>query len=417
MKRGITVHSTANVALVLAAVAAWVGVPAPNAAQPPTTSDAAPATMPADVLAGLERIGQRALAPGVAHEQWRSPAPLSIHVLRINLDEPSLDFEAVPGADNLATRERPSSAAARLSRPGHVAIAAINADMGARARNAPMAMFVREGELLVSPSRRTVLSLTKDRQARIGTFTTDIKLIPTTGGEAITVAAFNRVGDLEGPRLFSSLWLKSEKREAEVGEVMLRTSGRLDVPSSRVDAEVVSVSSSPGQTPIPDDHLVLQMSADSIDRDRFVAGENWSLQLAMDPAIPDVETVCGGVPRLLVDGEVVIPWKEEGVTIETFATSRHPRTGAGLDASGRQLILATTDGRQPGHSVGLTLDEHARLLLRLGAHNAANFDGGGSTTMVIEGAVVNKPSDKQGERATTSSLVIFSSAAVMPTGS
>jgi hypothetical protein len=53
----------------------------------------------------------------------------------------------------------------------------------------------------------------------------------------------------------------------------------------------------------------------------------------------------------------------------------------------------TVDGRQPDTSVGMTLVEAADLLLALGATDGINLDGGGSTTFVAGGAVVNTPSD------------------------
>jgi exopolysaccharide biosynthesis protein len=54
----------------------------------------------------------------------------------------------------------------------------------------------------------------------------------------------------------------------------------------------------------------------------------------------------------------------------------------------------------------MTLTEIANMMRKLGAWQAMNFDGGGSTTMVIDGAVVNKPSDKEGERAVGNALLV-----------
>lgn len=73
--------------------------------------------------------------------------------------------------------------------------------------------------------------------------------------------------------------------------------------------------------------------------------------------------------------------------------SLHPRTGAGVTADGK-LLLVTVDGRNSGHSLGVTTIELAEILLGFGAVNAINLDGGGSTTMVIANAtprVVNVP--------------------------
>ena len=62
---------------------------------------------------------------------------------------------------------------------------------------------------------------------------------------------------------------------------------------------------------------------------------------------------------------------------------------------------------QPGVSVGMTLDELARLLVEFGAVEAINLDGGGSTTMVLRGEVVNKPSDREGERPVSDAILVL----------
>ncbi|MFE3220187.1 phosphodiester glycosidase family protein [Streptomyces antimycoticus] len=77
---------------------------------------------------------------------------------------------------------------------------------------------------------------------------------------------------------------------------------------------------------------------------------------------------------------------------------RQPRTMAGLVPKGR-LILATVDGRQPGVSEGFTLEETARFMRSLGAVQALNLDGGGSTAMAVNGRLANVTSDATGERA------------------
>jgi exopolysaccharide biosynthesis protein len=74
----------------------------------------------------------------------------------------------------------------------------------------------------------------------------------------------------------------------------------------------------------------------------------------------------------------------------------HPRTAVGVSQDGRYLILLVIDGRQPGYSDGATLEETADWLLRFGAHDGLNLDGGGSATLVREEQgrilVANRPS-------------------------
>jgi exopolysaccharide biosynthesis protein len=85
----------------------------------------------------------------------------------------------------------------------------------------------------------------------------------------------------------------------------------------------------------------------------------------------------------------------------------NPRTVVGLSRDRRYLYLVVIDGRKPGYSFGTTNTESAAILLALGAYNALNLDGGGSTTLVREEAgkvvTVNKPSSGV-ERLVASSL-------------
>jgi len=69
--------------------------------------------------------------------------------------------------------------------------------------------------------------------------------------------------------------------------------------------------------------------------------------------------------------------------------------------------LVTVDGRQPDTSAGMTLVELQRLAKRIGLTDAINLDGGGSTTMVIAGNVVNHPSDPTGARTVSDVLLVM----------
>ena len=76
----------------------------------------------------------------------------------------------------------------------------------------------------------------------------------------------------------------------------------------------------------------------------------------------------------------------------------HPRTAIGYSKNGKFLTIVVVDGRQPFYSDGITLAELADLMSELGAHDAMNFDGGGSSTLVVRGAdgsprVLNSPID------------------------
>lgn len=78
---------------------------------------------------------------------------------------------------------------------------------------------------------------------------------------------------------------------------------------------------------------------------------------------------------------------------------RHPRSAVGLSADGKTLLILAIDGRQEGHSRGVTLAELARIFQSFGAASAINLDGGGSSSMVVRDpatgvhTIVNQPSE------------------------
>jgi hypothetical protein len=121
-------------------------------------------------------------------------------------------------------------------------------------------------------------------------------------------------------------------------------------------------------------------------------------------------TVVGGGPRVLRAGRVAVAARAEGFApvpsfFQSFVAGRQPRTLAGVRADGA-LLLVTVDGRAPGWSAGMTLPEAARLMGSLGARDALNLDGGGSSTMTVRGEVVNRPSDRV-ERAVSDGLFVM----------
>ena len=124
-----------------------------------------------------------------------------------------------------------------------------------------------------------------------------------------------------------------------------------------------------------------------------------------NPTFNQVEDIVGGVPQLIKKGKIEITWREEKSSKE-FVETKHPRTAVAKLKDGKFLMM-TVDGRQPTHSIGMNLNELAELLLELGATDAMNLDGGGSTTMFLDGKVMNKPSDKEGERSVSDAILVF----------
>ncbi len=120
-----------------------------------------------------------------------------------------------------------------------------------------------------------------------------------------------------------------------------------------------------------------------------------------------VTEAVGGFPDLL-DGGRRVGDLEVGER-PGFAAARHPRTAVGYDIDRDVVWLVVVDGRQAPHSSGMSLPELAELLESLGAEEALNLDGGGSSVLVVGNRRVSRPSDVGGERPVVNALALLGS--------
>ncbi|HJU96644.1 MAG TPA: phosphodiester glycosidase family protein [Jiangellaceae bacterium] len=124
------------------------------------------------------------------------------------------------------------------------------------------------------------------------------------------------------------------------------------------------------------------------------------------------ESIVNGGPELVRDGQLHVTAAADGFVhpgspsfFYGFVHKRNPRTFAGVDSYGR-AVLITSDGRDTD-TFGLSIAETAAVAQALGLEEAVNLDGGGSTTMVVDGQVVNDPSDATGERPVGDVLLVL----------
>ena len=109
-------------------------------------------------------------------------------------------------------------------------------------------------------------------------------------------------------------------------------------------------------------------------------------------------------PVLITDGEINITVDEE-VFFASEITNIHPRTAAGYTSDGR-FILMVVDGRQAS-SRGVYLQELAVMMDNLDCVEAINLDGGGSSGMVVNGKILNRPTGTIGQREVMSAIAVL----------
>ena len=162
-----------------------------------------------------------------------------------------------------------------------------------------------------------------------------------------------------------------------------------------------------GSNPIPEHGAVISFRS-RIDKKletELGSGKRGKIEIQLKPAIwNSAIQAIGGRVRLVKHGQVNEAIEQHhrtqkkhtpGKRQRDLVLSYEPRTALGYNDE--KLILVVADGRRTGYSTGLSLYRLASLLIELGATEAINLDGGSSSTFVVDGHIVNRPSG-QSER-------------------
>jgi len=174
----------------------------------------------------------------------------------------------------------------------------------------------------------------------------------------------------------------------------------LTPPGSPAVGRVREVRVNQGSTPIPFDHVVLSASGSKAATlaDNFQVGDTVGIshEVTGTKDWTDVYTGIGGMALMENFFGTYPP--------PTTTINRHPRTAIGFNDD--YIFFVVVDGRS-SVSIGMNLEELPYFMRNtLGAHTAINLDGGGSSTMVVNGQVMNNPSDGR-ERAVASGVMMI----------
>jgi hypothetical protein len=348
------------------------------------------------------------VGPGMTH--WRLGAPLvpwTVNLLEIDLRNPYLSVETAKANDRLAGYERTSSMAARRSTPGHTVIGAVNGDFYG-GTGIPINIQVAQGEVLRGPGGTSAIGFTAadDPFIRIVSLSGSVR----EGTSVIPLAGVNQTRGTDQLVLYNRYMGASTGTNAFGAEALVRTVNGW-MANDTVLLVVENVVSGVGNMAIPAGKGVLSGhgTAQTWINGILQAGDTVRLYQRVSPAPGRVKEMLGGFPKIVSGGIDYVDqgYVEEGGPSHTY--ERHPRTAIGFNADSSKLYFFTVDGRQTT-SAGMTLHEVAAFLLGWRVHTAINLDGGGSTTMVVRGTVVNSPSDGGGERTVSNALLAVSSA-------
>lgn len=341
------------------------------------------------------------VAPGVVHRfLWAARGPWAIHILDVDRAA-CWSVTALKAGGRAVGRERTSELVRAFSGNARGAVAGgVNADFFSfEPPGVPIGPHVSAGRVIAGPWTRPVLAF--DSAGVPAVTTLAARGLVVIGSEYIPLDAWNQ-RRVRGVALFDAAW----------GPTTDTASGVLEVTLSGDSSRVVGLDTATAGVAIPRRGVVVvfgRAAAERVRRTVFAmplgAQARWAVSL--EPFHP--RDAVGGFPVLL--GDSVLAPDLDSAGGANFGPVRHPRTAVGIAAGGRRLLLVTVDGRQAPYSDGMTLRELAELFRTLGAVNAINLDGGGSTTMVVRRgdgtyAVANRPSDREGERSVANALAV-----------
>ncbi|HEX7247053.1 MAG TPA: phosphodiester glycosidase family protein [Actinomycetota bacterium] len=342
------------------------------------------------------------IGPGLTYERIKDPqGPWVIHVVRLDPAQAStLDLAA--GGPTMGAFSRPSEIG-RARR----ALVAINGDFGLLSGH-PLHPFAMDGSLMGRGAQRGVsFALTHDEAASyLGPEPLAIDGKDVTSGALFELAGWNsgkpdpgelaaytryggRVEPVPGYGCAARLLPDGEMRWNGSGDgisrlytVGARRCGEEPLPAKRRSVVLAARRWGVGAT------TLTEMSRGD------------TIRLSWSFGWRHVMDSIGGMPQVVDDGSNV------GVRCAARFCRRHPRTGVGVTADG-SVLLVVVDGRSE-RSVGMSLVELGRTFVSLGAVEALNLDGGGSSAMWIKGSgIVNRPSDPGGERAVVNAMVVL----------
>lgn len=357
----------------------------------------------------------RSIAPGVTHQfDSFTTGPLTINTVQVNPKAPGLRWEVEKSQDDFNKFETVWATSKRLDVPPMQTVFAVNADFWAGQN--PIGFLVDEGWIWRSPyaaSRgrtRSVFAFDNAGNFSIAVpqFEARLEFVIPPGVRYIQKPEAQQINQINvagsGPVTLYNKIVYSALPAAQPGQyralVRLKTPGWLP---NQPKVGTVQLLDAETETPLDDQTIGLISTEPFVDW----MTEGADVQLIADySALPGVvQGATGGGPMLVTDGNILTleSAAEESVG-ESFVTSSHPRTAVGQKANG-ELVFVTVDGRQGGRSVGINLFDLAKYMKSLGCVNAMNLDGGGSTTMVVRGEVINFPSTNGAMRPVSTSIV------------
>ena len=345
------------------------------------------------------------VSPGVIYNRIiLKKGPVVIHQLRIDLSREDIEITGSVAHGMIgAGLERTSEIVNRENRGKDDVIAAVNADFFGGSPSVFENCMIRDGEFLkgVSMSRTLLMQDVKGGFHLDNYQFTGVALVSK---DSLRIQGVNVPLNNENCCFYNSYYRRMPAQKDSVVYWRLKPLGKMMIDSMcRYHVE--------GRCVNPDsldfvnwyNYLGVKKSLN----EKYNLCDTIAIRLCATPDNITPRFMIGGLPRLIKKGRRIVDFKgREGLSRAGFWKDRHPRTAVGIDTKNNFIYLVVVDGRQPGYSIGMPLVELGEYLKSLGCDEALNFDGGGSSTMVVDQKLMNRPSDKTGERKVGNVLLV-----------
>lgn len=370
-------------AAVSAALLATALVPAAAVAAPLTPVTVDGMNLDSGGAAVINELERTEVAPGLVHvryERLDAQGWQQVNILKATLTPETVRV----GYLTPETVAGPGATVTELV-DGSGAIAGVNLDrFDINNSNAAAGWGIQDGEIVKSGNPDAAASIVID-DAGLGSLA-DLLLqgTATFGSSSVTLGGVNVYSFSSGVGLYTSQW-GAYSRARAIGS----TPGVEVIVGA--DDTVTSVSTAIGSGQLAEGERALVARASSAEGTALATlkpGDAVTISYAVDAGQIDVKEAGGAWHRILRDGVVVDPGNPE----------LHPRTMVGFSQDGATAYFVQIDGRT-AIARGMTLTEQGQFMKDLGAWNATNADGGGSSQMNVREAgeatstIANTPSD------------------------
>jgi len=323
-------------------------------------------------------VWQKQVIPGIKYSHLKKITglgPLHVHVLKIDLKNSKISVKPELANGIIGNLEKTSDIAVRSN-----AVAAINGSFFETRKklHLPIGLMIIDGQVVnKSILERTAVGITNDKEIIFGIPKTKGYAMNLNSKKSVPIWGVNRPRKKDEVIIYTNEYGQTTRTNSSGKEIVVNSDGSVEAISA-------------GNSKIPKDGYVVSLHGWSRDlAAKTKVSDRIGISYDLAGKWKDVDQAITGGPLLVKDGQTV---HKESLILEKFRDellAPNSRTAIGVSKD-RELIFVVVDRQRP-FSIGVTYDELSEIMKEAGADNAVGLDGGHTSTMYINGKIVNNP--------------------------